>query len=314
MVAHSRAVLHLYKGEFSEAVKSCGVGASRADRRLTRTVGLADLRAFIEAQTAGGAEAARELATDWMHSGRPNTTFMAVRLCRLFGYEECIERAHESMTALVSATDEPPMEALIARFALALIACLRDDRDAARALYPHLRPSGGAMRPGAMSAICVDRLLGLLCTTTGDLDQAFAHFDAATAFCEQAGYLPDLAWTCYDHAGALLNQAGPGDRESARERLDTGLALVRKLGMRPLEGLMLQRLGETGTARPHGLTPREIEVLELIVRGLTNAEIGEKLFISPHTCATHVQHILSKTDMANRAELTAYALRNHLVE
>ncbi len=113
-----------------------------------------------------------------------------------------------------------------------------------------------------------------------------------------------------------MRRGASGDRGSARAKLDTGLALVRKLGMRPLEGLILERLGETEgpRARPDGLTPREIEVLELVVRGLTNAEIGEKLFISPHTCATHVQHILSKTGMANRAELTAHALRTHLVE
>ena len=66
--------------------------------------------------------------------------------------------------------------------------------------------------------------------------------------------------------------------------------------------------------RPDGLTDREVDVVRLVARGLTNAEAGEKLYISPSTVATHVHRILEKTGMANRAELTAYAIRNGLVE
>ena len=44
----------------------------------------------------------------------------------------------------------------------------------------------------------VDRLLGLLAHTMGNLDQAGAHFDDGLDFCRNAGHRPELAWTCCD--------------------------------------------------------------------------------------------------------------------
>ena len=65
---------------------------------------------------------------------------------------------------------------------------------------------------------------------------------------------------------------------------------------------------------PDGLTNREVEVLRLIAAGLTNKEIGEKLFISTKTVNTHVRNILEKVGASNRAEASVYAMRNGLVE
>lgn len=50
------------------------------------------------------------------------------------------------------------------------------------------------------------------------------------------------------------------------------------------------------------LTQREIEVLNLIARGLDNTRIAEQLFISAKTVRNHITHIFSKLDVANRAE------------
>lgn len=54
-----------------------------------------------------------------------------------------------------------------------------------------------------------------------------------------------------------------------------------------------------------GLTPRERQVLELVAQGLTNAQIGQRLFISPKTASVHVSAILAKVGAANRAEAAA---------
>jgi predicted ATPase/DNA-binding CsgD family transcriptional regulator len=63
----------------------------------------------------------------------------------------------------------------------------------------------------------------------------------------------------------------------------------------------------------YGLTARELEVLRLLPRGLTNREIGQKLFIGQRTAATHVQNILAKLDVHSRTEAVALAKDHGLV-
>jgi DNA-binding NarL/FixJ family response regulator len=55
--------------------------------------------------------------------------------------------------------------------------------------------------------------------------------------------------------------------------------------------------------RAAGVTSREMDVLSLIARGLTNAQIAERLFLSPRTVETHVAHMLAKTGASDRADL-----------
>jgi DNA-binding NarL/FixJ family response regulator len=62
------------------------------------------------------------------------------------------------------------------------------------------------------------------------------------------------------------------------------------------------------------LTERERDVLKLLSEGLTEKRIAERLFISPKTVATHIQHILPKLGVHSRAEAVAYAHRHRLVD
>lgn len=64
---------------------------------------------------------------------------------------------------------------------------------------------------------------------------------------------------------------------------------------------------------PEVLTPREQEVLDLVVQGATNEEIAEMLSISIHTVKSHVRHILSKLHVSSRREAARYAQRKGLV-
>jgi DNA-binding CsgD family transcriptional regulator len=102
-------------------------------------------------------------------------------------------------------------------------------------------------------------------------------------------------------AGAQLSlQAGPG-------RLGAAVAAV-------LEGLSVREspwLVDVDDHEP--LTPRELEVFEMLGKGLSNRDIGELLGISTHTAKYHVSQILAKTGAATRAEAVHEGLRCGLI-
>ena len=64
---------------------------------------------------------------------------------------------------------------------------------------------------------------------------------------------------------------------------------------------------------PATLTPRELEILRLIVDGRENAEIGALLVISPSTAKNHVAHVLGKLGAQNRVQAAVYAVRHGLI-
>lgn len=68
------------------------------------------------------------------------------------------------------------------------------------------------------------------------------------------------------------------------------------------------------TAPGAALTEREHEVLTLLVEGLNNTEIAEKLVVSPSTIKSHVSNILAKLDVTSRTEAAALAVRHNLVD
>jgi HD-GYP domain-containing protein (c-di-GMP phosphodiesterase class II) len=64
---------------------------------------------------------------------------------------------------------------------------------------------------------------------------------------------------------------------------------------------------------PAGLTSREVEVLRLLARGLSNKEIAARLVISPKTVGNHVEHIYAKIDASTRAGASLFAVRHGLL-
>jgi putative nucleotidyltransferase with HDIG domain len=69
-----------------------------------------------------------------------------------------------------------------------------------------------------------------------------------------------------------------------------------------------------GTGWPDGLSDREVEVLRLVARGLSNKEIGQALHISPVTAKNHIAHLYEKTGIATRSAAALYAVTKGLVE
>ncbi len=64
---------------------------------------------------------------------------------------------------------------------------------------------------------------------------------------------------------------------------------------------------------PAGLTAREVEVLQLVARGMSNREIARRLVISPKTVGSHVEHIYDKIGVSTRAAATLFAMEHGLI-
>lgn len=114
-----------------------------------------------------------------------------------------------------------------------------------------------------------------------------------------------VGWT--SHRALMLSLLD--DEQSLAEALD----IARRLGAGPLEKRVSGRMKELGItiprrprqttlSNPAGLTSRQLEVLELVSKSLTNAEIAEKLFVSPRTAEHHVEAILVKLGVSSRQE------------
>ena len=63
-----------------------------------------------------------------------------------------------------------------------------------------------------------------------------------------------------------------------------------------------------------GLTQRELEILTLLARGLTNRDIGQRLVISPKTVGKHVEHIYTKINASSRAAAALFAMQHGLLQ
>ncbi|MET3505882.1 response regulator transcription factor [Halalkalibacter oceani] len=78
---------------------------------------------------------------------------------------------------------------------------------------------------------------------------------------------------------------------------------------------MMQRMRGAKEKQPHdSLTPRELEVLQLIGEGKSNQEIADELYIGIKTVKTHVSHILQKLELDDRTQIAVYAHRCGLVK
>ncbi|MBP2338929.1 DNA-binding CsgD family transcriptional regulator/tetratricopeptide (TPR) repeat protein [Saccharothrix coeruleofusca] len=123
---------------------------------------------------------------------------------------------------------------------------------------------------------------------------------------------------------AAVGFAARGERASARAALGRAVEAHTALGAEWDVNLLLSRLREHGIRRgPHvkhrrtahgwdSLTPTELRVTELVVAGLSNRQIGERLFMSGRTVATHVSHVLAKLGVRSRTDIAREAVRHRV--
>lgn len=118
-------------------------------------------------------------------------------------------------------------------------------------------------------------------------------------------------------SGFLLKNTPPEQLAEAIRLVSRGDALLAPEVTRSLIEAFA-RTPDSSTPAPaqlrNTLTPREIEVLALLARGASNAEIAEELFISEATVKTHVSHILTKLGLRDRTQAVVLAYESGLVE
>lgn len=131
----------------------------------------------------------------------------------------------------------------------------------------------------------------------GPIERARACEDAASALSrvgrrEEAAALLGEAVGAYEHVGAFMDVT----------RADAAL-----------RGMGIRRGRRGARRRPsrgwESLTPTEIEVVLLVTEGLTNVEVGRRLFISRRTVETHLSHVFGKLGVSSRVQLAAQASR-----
>lgn len=158
----------------------------------------------------------------------------------------------------------------------------------------------------------------------GDAAAAVALWrQAATAWQDTVntfdfGYRYEVARSRYRWAEALL---GAGEREAAEVEAAEALSEAEDMGAKPLADAVRAlarraRLDLPGVRRATAstLTEREEEVLGLVAQGLSNRQIGERLFISTKTVSVHVSNLLAKLGASGRAEAVSLAHQRGLLE
>lgn len=117
-------------------------------------------------------------------------------------------------------------------------------------------------------------------------------------------------------SGFLLKEIPPEQLVAGIRVIAAGEALLAPAITRRLIEQFVRR-PPPGAARPHSLadlTERELEVLRLVARGLSNAEIASELFLGEATVKTHITRMLSKLDLRDRVQAVVLAYESGLVQ
>jgi DNA-binding CsgD family transcriptional regulator/tetratricopeptide (TPR) repeat protein len=133
--------------------------------------------------------------------------------------------------------------------------------------------------------------------------QIAGDYAGAAAIWDELGYPYEeaRALAASDDRDAVRRAAATFERLGAQPAMRQAIQRLRSLGVRDLPAVPRGPRAAT-RANPAGLTPREAEVLALLTDGLRNAEIAERLFLSPNTVRRHVSVILAKLGVETRTE------------
>jgi DNA-binding CsgD family transcriptional regulator len=294
------------------------------DRDLAQRVGVVRVRAFALApqglvlvhrgrldEAADRVSEARRLFGRWSAADR-----------HVFAYVDLVEgmialARHKVDRAVAIAADNAAHNSTVSPLAFALLGeaqTAAGDIDAAQHTASRLAALGpGAPYPAALAAWVSGLAAGARSDpahAVGALDQ----LDRAMAGFAELGMPYDEAVARLDRAPIRAAAGHPADavaadvngalevldRLEAKPQADRARAVLRQLGRRPPTA--------SHDHEQRRLSVRE-EVARLVAQGLSNAEVGERLFITTRTVATHLQHIYRRLELPSRAALIRYVLK-----
>jgi DNA-binding CsgD family transcriptional regulator len=254
----------------------------------------------------------RDIAQVMLEQGTPAVRSHAAWLLALFAMAE---GDADAARRWLRTPTEPCGRSILPRFpldiadevSLARIALATEDDELAQLALTNSRRRAELNPSVASIAAAAAHVGGLLERNLEDLREAVDLFERAARPLELAAALEDL--------GTELTAT---DREAAIDALGRTLALQTELGATWDARRVRSRLRELGvrrrlvTAEPEtngwaAVTASELAVARLVAEGLTNREVAERLFVSPHTVNSHLRHVFSKLGINSRVELARLA-------
>lgn len=265
---------------------------SAGSRRVTRTDAVAELGELRRRQ-GRTAEAAALLA----QSSAPRATAGLALLRLAQGEPELGRRLVDECLARVPASQAIERSDLLA--AAVQLDVATGALDSARAGAEELTRAALALQTPASRG---QRWAAAARLSHGE--ERIAAWTRAAHWWAEAGLVHDEAEARVELAHEL---AANGERDEARREARAALTLLEPLGTGPLIDRARALLG-TGDRSP--LTPRQREVLALLARGATNAEIGASLQLSEHTVHRHLANIYAALGVSSRVGATRYAIEH----
>jgi len=307
MLAFCRAeygAVHLWRGRWSDA--EAMLQASVEDFSRSRPawsggplVGLAELR-----RRQGRAVEAGTLLDDAGNSGGALVVRAQLALDRgdSRSAADLAERALRRVSPERVASRFPALAVLVrARIA-------RGELEEAVAPLAAFRDAADRVGTSPLRAMA-ELVEGMLAAAAGDHERARPLLEDAVDRFERSGAPFETAQARIELATSLIALGRTGDAAHEARRALEGLLEVGAALEVPRARRLLDDPARGDDVGRKGLSRRETEVLELLVDGLTNRQIAERLVVSEHTVHRHVTHILRKLEVPSRTAAAAQAVR-----
>ncbi len=301
------------RGEFAAAERLARTALQIGEFDAESTDGPYSVQLFMIRRETGGLDSVRELVT----GQEPLAGHWLPGLLAVYTELGLTDAMRRTLRAMLDR--DLDLMAPDARFPIEIAfmadaaADLRDVAAMDALSRPLARYSGGNIVTGEFIASfgSADRYLARFAEASGDRARADRLFESALAMDQRMGSVVHVGETLARHAVALHRR---GDEPARARRLTERARDVAT----PIGQLRVLRWLEAtdasgATVGPEHLTDRELEVLRLLAEGLSNRDIGARLFISANTAANHVRSILTKTGSGNRTQAARYASDHDLV-